>query len=155
MELFLVTELSKLIMTKIGSTVAFPAAGYICMAIEAAHQVTDEQNRKTILQAIKAGETKTLHRKILNIHSYELTDLRIKAALTLSDDAGVETLFELRPIEWTNDSQAEHYFGFKVTSVSKSSDSWSTHAVGNIRIRPVGYGKHRNLEIISCSNVLF
>lgn len=119
----------------------FPAAGYLCMAVEAAFQVLDQKNKATVMNSLVAeGGMRSIHEKFFDIGSYETTEFSVKSALSLPENTGIETFFELRPIAWTNNAASDTFFEFRVSSVVGSRDVWSEHAVGKIRVRPHEYG---------------
>jgi acyl transferase domain-containing protein len=92
----------------IGSKVIFPAAGYICMAIEAIRQI----------QPSVTGE--------LELSSFTIKDLSIHAALVIPEDAnGVEIMFSSRVVK------AEGSLVFHVRSYVQ--DKWYDHCDGTIR----------------------
>ncbi len=94
----------------LGGEAVFPAAGYFGMAIEAVTQM---------------NETST---SPIEIESYTLRDIAIKAALVIPDDNdGIETLFSLQP------SVHADWWEFNVSSWSQDGH-WNSHMTGTVGI---------------------
>lgn len=95
---------------QVQSSIIYPAAGYIAMAIEAARQCNLE-DEKSILW-------------------YRFRNIKIKNALMIPDDSdGVETSFTLQPLNDGERVSSDAWREFRVYSYSKR-DGWSSHCRG-------------------------
>jgi acyl transferase domain-containing protein/NADPH:quinone reductase-like Zn-dependent oxidoreductase len=95
-----------------GNTVC-PAACFLAMAIEAAHQ-----------RAVKRG---------VDILGYRLREVTIGHALILSQDDEVETLLSLRPYNESNRITSDSWDEFVISS-STDGKSWTEHCRGLISV---------------------
>ncbi|GIJ86782.1 polyketide synthase [Aspergillus pseudoviridinutans] len=101
----------------IQSNVVYPAAGYICLAIEAIRQLT------TIDQKTGAKE----------ISGYRLRDVDFLQALMIPDNAeGIEIQTTIRPVS-EKDVSAQGWKHFEVWTVT-ADNRWTQHAKGLISI---------------------
>ncbi|KAI5864836.1 hypothetical protein GGS23DRAFT_465969 [Durotheca rogersii] len=100
------------------STVVFPAAGYIAMAIEAARQAH-------LMGARPLPPPKTFH----------LRRICLSTALVVPDsDAGVETSLSLRPVPDGDQESSTKWWEFRIFSHTVAAQSWSEHCRGQISI---------------------
>jgi len=106
--------------------VVFPAAGYCCMAIEAAIRLRDGKER------------------IVAIHLKEVL-IRAPLALREDNDEGVETLLELRPVTESARTFSEDWHEFSVSSFDETGRE-TRHCHGRISIE---YGTPRGLKSLS------
>lgn len=79
--------------------VIFPAAGYVCMAIEAIARMIPDK---------------------LDVKQIALRDVAIKSALMLADDDGTEVLLDLRPLPTSAKSASDSWFEFTIFSYDDS-----------------------------------
>ncbi|KAL7620421.1 hypothetical protein AAE478_009416 [Parahypoxylon ruwenzoriense] len=99
------------------STVVFPAAGYIAMAIEAARQARLMSSR--VLPAPKR---------------FRLRSTCLSTALVIpSGDAGVETSLSLRPVPDGDRDSSAKWWEFRIFSHSEA-QGWNEHCRGQITI---------------------
>lgn len=107
------SELSWLSEHVVGGKVIYPAAGYICMAIEAIARIT---SRPTDVKEIN------------------LRDVAIKAALILADnDVGTEVILDLRPLPTSAKSTSDSWFEFAIFSYDETARC-SEHCRGLVSI---------------------
>lgn len=98
----------------IQSTILYPGAGYICMAIEGICQLFETEERP--------------------ITGYKLRDIDIVKALIVPDTAhGIEAQLQLRSCSDDKMLGSDEWYEFQVYSVS-SSDEWTEHCRGYISI---------------------
>ncbi|KAK5999185.1 Highly reducing polyketide synthase alt5 [Cladobotryum mycophilum] len=98
---------------KINSSIIYPAAGYLAMAIEAARQMN--ASSKTVM-------------------SYELSDVSFVAALNIpEEDAAVEMLLEARPECFKTDRFSNSRIEFRISSINGEQDSKKLHCRGFIQ----------------------
>ncbi|KAK0669442.1 putative polyketide synthase [Cercophora samala] len=105
--------------------VVFPAAGYCCMAIEAAVRLRDRDE---------------------SIAAIHLKEVLIKAPLALREDhdEGAETMLELRPVAESARTFSDEWFEFSVSSFDEGQET--KHCHGRISIE---YGAPRGLRSLS------
>ncbi|KAL4861076.1 hypothetical protein BDV12DRAFT_204384 [Aspergillus spectabilis] len=99
---------------RLADTAVFPATGYLAMAIEA-----------LIQKAIPVGTESKV--KSLVIRQVDFLNV-----LPLTGDDPVELYTDLRPYELSNVSNSEHWWVFRISSIS--GDSSTVHARGSIRL---------------------
>ncbi|VBB72654.1 Putative polyketide synthase [Podospora comata] len=106
--------------------VVFPAAGYCCMAIEAAVRLGDGRNE--------------------SIAAVHLKEVLIKAPLALREDhdEGAETVLELRPVAESARTFSEEWFEFEVSSFEEGLET--RHCHGRIWVE---YGEPRGLRSLA------
>lgn len=100
------------------------------MAVEAVTQLIEDRNVDAFRNSTKQWNAMTANMFI--IQSYELQDVKIKAALNVPKD-GIETLFTLQPVDWTNNVQSQTAFEWRLTSLTDLG-SPVEHAVGRINV---------------------
>ncbi|KAI1261843.1 reducing type I polyketide synthase 10 [Xylariaceae sp. FL1019] len=100
---------------KLVETVVFPGSGYLCMAIEAALQVTDP-----------ARETGRAEK------TFEMTNVHITNALPLSPDHPVEIFTSLQKSQLTKATASNTWWDFSITTYNNSQPT--THASGCIAV---------------------
>lgn len=99
---------------RIQGNVVWPAAGYLVMAIEAAHQIAVD--------------------KVINIRGYVLREVNIGQALVIGDDDGdVEIITRLTPYPESMKRSSDTWDEFCVTSVTQSGQ-WTEHCRGLISV---------------------
>jgi acyl transferase domain-containing protein/2-polyprenyl-3-methyl-5-hydroxy-6-metoxy-1,4-benzoquinol methylase len=95
------------------SNILYPGAGYICMAIEAAHQAAQTENKRIL--------------------GYQLRDIDIQQGLVIPDTTeGVEVQLTLRPCS-DKAIFAKGWKEFQVFSVS-GENKWTEHCKGLIQV---------------------
>ncbi|KAK4648623.1 putative PKS/NRPS-like protein biosynthetic cluster [Podospora bellae-mahoneyi] len=106
--------------------VVFPAAGYCCMAIEAAVRLGDRRNER--------------------IAAVHLKEVLIKPPLALREDhdEGAETVLELRPVAESARTFSEEWFEFEVSSLEEGLET--RHCHGRIWVE---YGEPRGLRSLA------
>lgn len=97
---------------KIQSDIVFPAAGYLCMAIEAATQIS--QNSQ-------------------NVVGLTIRDVSIHSALVITEAKEIEVLTSLRDIEDSSTQDSVDWYRFHIYSVSKD-NRWTEHCSGDIKV---------------------
>lgn len=98
---------------RVHSNIVFPAAGYACMAIEAAHQRASEKG--------------------LKIQGYDIREFSISQALVIPEqEEEVEVMISMRPQSATPRSVSDIWDEFCIFSVLRS--TWTEHSRGLIRI---------------------
>ncbi|KAF4962500.1 hypothetical protein FSARC_9423 [Fusarium sarcochroum] len=103
----------------IQSNILYPAAGYICLAVEALKQLT------AMDQATHAQE----------VSGYELRDVEFLQALIIPDDSdGIEIQTQVRPVS-EKDVGLQGWKHFEIWSVT-SDNRWTHHAKGLITVEP-------------------
>jgi NADPH:quinone reductase-like Zn-dependent oxidoreductase/ubiquinone/menaquinone biosynthesis C-methylase UbiE len=109
-----VTEMPWVKDHKVQGSVVYPAAGYLCMAIEAmANQAHDQS---------------------IDVASFELKEVTIGQALVVPEDTGeVEMLLSLRPFSTSIRSPSGVWNEFCISSVSPN-NRWTDHSRGLIRV---------------------
>ncbi|KAL9112432.1 MAG: hypothetical protein Q9227_003274 [Pyrenula ochraceoflavens] len=100
---------------KIQSNVVYPAAGFICMAVEAVRQHIHNRLPDT------------------QIEGYRLRNVAIESALVISDDSEPEVWFSLRPSSEESLDAAQQWHEFTVQSVTQD-ERWTEHCRGFICI---------------------
>ncbi|KAK8075464.1 Beta-ketoacyl synthase [Apiospora hydei] len=101
----------------IQSNVVYPAAGYICLAIEAIRQA------RTLKTAAIAGE----------VTGYCLRDVEFMQALLIPDSSdGIEVQTTMRPVD-DKAARAQGWTHFEVWTVT-SDNEWTQHAKGSIMV---------------------
>ena len=100
---------------KIQSNVVYPAAGFICMAVEAVRQHIHHRLPDT------------------QIEGYRLRDVAIESALVISDDSEPEVWFSLKPSGEESLVAAQQWHEFTVQSVTQD-ERWTEHCHGFICI---------------------
>ena len=123
---------------QLGSEIIFPAAGYMCMAVEAITQTWElNGHEEQVPQVI------------------ELQNVYLITALAVPEDEhGIETLFTLYPVRFRSSSNDQKYcYRFQVVSVihSGDEDAFVEHANGQIRLAEE-FGTH-HLLVFSLENV--
>lgn len=126
---------------KLGGEAVFPAAGYFSMAIEAITQLNEDSPNP------------------VHIHGYSLRDISIKAALvTPDDDAGIETLFSMRPsalgINSAQDSVSGKWFDFNVSSYTSEGGNWKDHMTGTVGVNIRSRGEASSIPFERGANIL-
>ncbi|KAL4922406.1 hypothetical protein BDW62DRAFT_197082 [Aspergillus aurantiobrunneus] len=118
----------------LGQDAVFPAAGYLCLALEAVTQVVEVNGRKAT-----------------DIESYEFYNVSLQSALMIPGDGGVETLFamKLKPL---NKSQ-RFRFRYDFTLESVVGEEFREHCRGTIEVRwePQAISSHPLLEEVGPS----
>jgi len=100
---------------KVQTDVVYPAAGYLVMAIEAAHQ-----------RAMERG---------VNISGYQLREVTIGQALVIPEQSGeVETVVSLRPYLESTRSPSDIWDEFCVFSVTED-ERWTEHCRGLVSVQ--------------------
>ncbi|GES59003.1 hypothetical protein ATETN484_0003022500 [Aspergillus terreus] len=96
----------------IDSRVVFPAAGFVCMAIEAGARLESERVR---------------------IKKIKLRDVIVKSALTLKEDSdqGCEVLLELHPVTSSSRTTSDDWYEFTISSYNESNE-YADHCHGRI-----------------------
>jgi len=97
---------------KIQSDIVFPAAGYICIAIEAAMQL-----------ATDIGE----------VAAFALRDISIRSALIIPENGAIEIMTSLRRLDEKKTNQSDRAYRFHVYSVSKD-NRWTEHCTGVVGV---------------------
>ncbi|KAI3322930.1 thiolase-like protein [Xylariaceae sp. AK1471] len=96
--------------------VIFPAAGFLAIAIEAAHRSYNK------------------HTDALPITGYSLRNVSIPKALRVpEDDFGVEIVTSIELIESAT-AKVPAWARFSISSVSRDSDNWTEHCTGQIKV---------------------
>nr|ALQ32778.1 putative polyketide synthase [Fusarium babinda] len=99
---------------RVQSTVIYPAAGYVCMAIEGACQYLETKGSK--------------------ITGYRFRDIHIASALIIPDtNEGIEAQLQLRSCHDDNTLGCEGWYEFHISSVT-ATDEWSHHCRGFIAV---------------------
>ena len=99
------------------SSIVFPAAGSICMAIEAMRQITDPLGK--------------------SIAGYKLRDVEIINALVVPDTVeGIEVQLSFRQCS-DKELDDQGWYEFHLYSTTQADDSWMEHSKGYITIKPV------------------
>ena len=112
-----VSELPWIIGHVVQTSIVYPAAGYIAMALEASRQ-----------HDLSSGHA-------LPISSYELRNITIGKALIVPDNAdGVEIVFCLRPEFSSTGGSSQAWTEFRVLSYLDK-DEWSQHCQGQITVK--------------------
>ncbi|KAG4444512.1 hypothetical protein IFR05_000103 [Cadophora sp. M221] len=100
---------------RVQSLIVYPAAGYISMAIEAAHQRAVEMN--------------------LKIEGYDLREISFSQALVIPEPKGeVEVMFCMKPYSESSKSHSGTWDEFLVYSATEQGD-WVEHCRGQISVR--------------------
>ncbi|KAF9892282.1 hypothetical protein FE257_002059 [Aspergillus nanangensis] len=107
----------------IDSRVVFPAAGFVCMAIEAGARLETERVR---------------------IKKIKLRDVIVTAALTLRDDSddGCEVLVELHPVTNSSRTVSDNWYEFVISSYNEALE-YTHHCRGRITVE---YGTPQGLK---------
>jgi acyl transferase domain-containing protein len=101
---------------KVQGLVIYPAAGYLAMAIEAAHQ-----------KAITAGATA--------ISGYEMREISIGQAMIIPDDSGeVESMLTMRPYAESSRTTSDVWDEFRISSAGDGG-TWTEHCRGLITVK--------------------
>lgn len=103
-----------------GKEIVFPSTGYLSIALEAATQAVELNDRIAS-----------------DIQTYEFRDVSLQNALIVpEDDRGIEVLFTLRPASLNNTTRHESRFEFALTSVvsENGKDSFVEHCRGAIHV---------------------
>ncbi|KAJ5021191.1 hypothetical protein J3E71DRAFT_186571 [Bipolaris maydis] len=109
------SEIPWLLQHKIQSSVVFPAAGFIAMAIEAAAQRSKERFAK-------------------KISGYQLREVNIGTALLLPEQESVETILTLKPIRDSSKRHSDTWSEFHIYSVTND-NHWTEHCHGLIYVQ--------------------
>ena len=118
---------------KVQGNAVYPAAGYLVMAIEAAHQ-----------RATKRG---------VKIMGYKLREVNIGQALVIPESTGeVETVVQLRPYLEGTRVVSDIWDEFCVFSVS-SDDRWTEHCRGLVSVQKHASANEVSGELCGQSNV--
>lgn len=80
---------------QIESSIVYPGAGFLAMALEAAHQIADPHQR---------------------IAGFQLRDVQLTAALVVSEDTNIECVIQLRPHFTSTRDSASTWMEFVVTT---------------------------------------
>lgn len=107
-----VSEIPWLMDHKIQSDIVFPAAGYICIAIEAAMQLVTD-----------TGE----------ISALTLREISIRSALIIPETTGIETMTSLHRLSNEHANRSLPGYNFHVYSVSKE-NRWTEHCTGIVQM---------------------
>ena len=100
---------------KVQTNVVYPAAGYLVMAVEAAHQRATERG--------------------VNITGYRLREVSIGQALVIPEQSGeVETVITLRPYLESTRSPSDVWDEFCVFSVTED-ERWTEHCRGLVSVQ--------------------
>ena len=121
---------------QLGSEIIFPAAGYLCMAIEAITQAWEVDG-------------KPMH----EIEGFVLHDIHFETALVIPEgDRGVEVMFNLQPLTLDKTSGHKASHRWLVTSVVRSGDDdvFVDHAHGLVGIAPTAGGDICTDSFILC-----
>jgi NADPH:quinone reductase-like Zn-dependent oxidoreductase/acyl transferase domain-containing protein len=99
---------------RVQSTVIYPAAGYVCMAIEGARQYLGAKSNM--------------------ITGFRCRDIDIASALIIPDtNEGIEAQLQLRSCDDDNTLGCEGWYEFHISSVT-ATDEWSHHCRGFISV---------------------
>ncbi|XP_014553689.1 hypothetical protein COCVIDRAFT_29158 [Bipolaris victoriae FI3] len=109
------SEIPWLLQHKIQSSVVFPAAGFIAMAIEAAAQRSKEKFTK-------------------QVSGYQLREVTIGTALLLPEQESVETILTLKPIRDSSKRYSNIWSEFHIYSVTND-NRWTEHCHGLISVQ--------------------
>ncbi|EUC45778.1 hypothetical protein COCMIDRAFT_5016 [Bipolaris oryzae ATCC 44560] len=109
------SEIPWLLQHKIQSSVVFPAAGFIAMAIEAAAQRSKERLNK-------------------QVSGYQLREVNIGTALLLPEQESVETILTLKPIRDSSKRHSNTWSEFHIYSVTND-NHWTEHCHGLISVQ--------------------
>ncbi|OJJ66336.1 hypothetical protein ASPBRDRAFT_138029 [Aspergillus brasiliensis CBS 101740] len=93
--------------------VVFPAAGYIAMAGEAIAQLNTLNEEPD-----------------LNLEGYSIRNIRFESPLIIAEDASVEVILNLRPIELADGVPSEWY-AFSISAYNGA--RWTVHCKGSVR----------------------
>jgi acyl transferase domain-containing protein/NADPH:quinone reductase-like Zn-dependent oxidoreductase len=107
-----VSEIPWLMDHKIQSDIVFPAAGYICIAIEAAMQLVTD-----------TGE----------ISALTLREISVRSALIIPETTGIETMTSLHTLSNEHANRSLPGYSFHVYSVSKE-NRWTEHCTGIVQM---------------------
>ena len=111
---------------KVQTNVVYPAAGYLVMAIEAAHQRATERGA--------------------NMTGYKLREVSIGQALVIPEQSGeVETVITLRPYLESTRSPSDIWDEFCVFSVTED-ERWSEHCRGLVSVQKQASSNEVNCE---------
>ena len=123
-----VSEIPWLLDHKIQSDIVFPAAGYICIAIEAAMQL-----------ATDIGE----------VAAFALRDISIRSALIIPETTGIEIMTSLRHISEEKADRLDRRYRFHVYSVSND-NRWTEHCNGVVGVET----KHDDTDEVNISDLV-
>ncbi|KAF8850740.1 hypothetical protein BDZ45DRAFT_184816 [Acephala macrosclerotiorum] len=99
---------------KVTGRIVYPGVGYVIMAVEAVTQLAPMDAKIT---------------------SYRLRDISIRSALTIPEqEGGVETTLIMRPVSESSLTSSSTWREFKVLSYNQSSDDWTEHCRGLIKL---------------------
>ncbi|KAB5580657.1 putative polyketide synthase [Coniochaeta sp. 2T2.1] len=102
---------------KVAQSVLYPAAGMMIAAIEAMRQMV------------------VINQVSTPVAGFELRDVSIGKALVVPESYdGVETVFELRPLNTNTRSSSDTWYEFRLYSVGKQ-EGWNEHCRGRIAYR--------------------
>ena len=105
---------------QLGDQIVFPAAGFICMALEAAAQTYE-----------------LLYDDRRNIRFYRVETMAIHSPLIVpEDDYGIEVLLTLHPSDLKSERKADGHHSFRIVSVATSNneDTFIEHAKGTVSL---------------------
>ena len=106
--------------SQLGDQVVFPAAGFVCMALESATQIYE-----------------LLFEDRQKIKSYDIQSMSIDTPLIIPEDShGIEVVLSLHPSNLKSERGADSQHNFRVVSVvnSGNSDTFVEHAKGSISL---------------------
>ncbi|KAJ5103216.1 hypothetical protein N7532_003745 [Penicillium argentinense] len=106
-----VSEVPWLVDHKIQSDIVFPAAAYLCMAVEAVVQIT----------------------RSAQITGIVLRNVSINSALIVTEDSGIEMMTSLQILKARSTHGSETWYKFHIYSVSKD-NRWTEHCTGDVGI---------------------
>ena len=118
---------------KVTGRIVYPGVGYIVMALEAARQLAEVDDAKII--------------------GFQLRDISIKSALQVPEiDGGIETVLSMPRATESSLSDSSIWRRFKLLSYNPSSDDWTEHCTGLIKVEleskvsPVDAGREAAAE---------
>ncbi|KAB8235179.1 type I polyketide synthase [Aspergillus alliaceus] len=95
----------------------FPAAGFICMAVEAASRIYYDAFEEP-----------------LQITGYTFRNVNIKSALRIpEDDDGIEIIFNMGPVDVTTPNSPS-WVSYTISSVARDSNEWTEHCSGLVKV---------------------
>ncbi|KAF9887400.1 hypothetical protein FE257_010255 [Aspergillus nanangensis] len=109
--------------------VIFPAAGFLCTAVEAATQVYNDTCPAP-----------------LGITGYLLRTVSISSALRIpEDDNGVEIIVNISPVEVTT-AKSPSWTSFSISSVTRDLGEWTQHCCGLVKVDVSTLSRDKNLS---------
>ncbi|KAI5792026.1 hypothetical protein EDC01DRAFT_630520 [Geopyxis carbonaria] len=125
---------------QIQKQVLFPAAGYICMVVEAALQMHE----------LSGGSSHGIW--------FNLRKIALESGLILTESNGREMMLTLSPSQNSNTGSSKHWLDFKILSADKGSDDWVQHCNGGISVETeafeeLGYSSEAEFRISSPSSI--